>query len=59
MKTEQDKQVKNILSILVSILICEVMLNLNNIFFQLIGVCILPIIIVYGVFLFKNEMGNI
>ena len=55
MKTVINDRTKYVTAILLLIFICEIMFQINNKIIQIMGICILPIIIVYGILLFKNE----
>lgn len=59
MKTIISKQKKYFIAILSLIFICEIMLGSNNKIIQSLGICIIPIIFVYGVLLYKNEKESI
>ena len=59
MKTVINDREKYITAILLLIFICEVMFHSANKIIQLFGICILPIIIVYTILLFKNEKNRI
>jgi hypothetical protein len=55
METITSDRAKYITAILSLTFICEIMFHINNKIIQSIGICILPMIFVYGVLLFKNE----
>ncbi len=55
MKTAITKQKKNLAAMILSIIICEIMLGSSNTIIQALGIFILPMIVVYGVLLYKNE----
>lgn len=55
MKTVINDRARYITAILSLIFICEVMFQINNKIIQSLAICILPMIVVYGVLLFKNE----
>ena len=59
MKTVINDRTKYVTAILSLIFICEIMFHTNNRIIQTFGMCILPIIIVYGILLFKNEKNKI
>lgn len=59
MKTIISKQKKNLVAIGLLIFVCEIMLGSSNTIIQSLGILILPMIIVYGVLLYKNEKENI
>jgi len=58
MKTVINERTKYIINILVLVLVCETMLQINNKLIQFLGICILPIILIYGVLLFKHEKNK-
>jgi len=55
METITSNRAKYITAILSLIFICEIMFHINNKIIQIFGICILPMIFVYGILLFKNE----
>ena len=55
MKIIVDDKVKNITAILLLTFVCEIMFNINNRIIQTLGMFLLPMIIIYGILLFKNE----
>ena len=59
MNTIKNKRIKYLLSLLILIFICEIMLQIDNKIVQCFGICILPIIVTYGILLFKNEQSQI
>ena len=59
MKTAINDRTKYITAILLLVFICEIMFNSNIKIIQMMGICILPIIIIYGILLFKNEKNKI
>ena len=58
MKTIISKQKKYLVAILLLIFICEIMLGSNNTIIQGLGICVMPMIVVYGILLYKNEKEN-
>lgn len=59
MKTIINNQKKYLIAIISLIFICEIMLGTNNEIVQVLGICIIPIICIYGILLIKNECKNI
>ena len=55
METITSDKVKYITAILSLTFICEIMFHINNRIIQTFGMCILPMIFVYGILLFKDE----
>lgn len=55
MKKEKNKKIQYIISIIISILICKLFLQIDNVIAQGVGVAITPVIIIYSVLLIKNE----
>jgi len=55
MKTIINDRAKYITAILSLTFICEIMFHTNNKIIQILGMCILPAIIIYGILLFKSE----
>ena len=58
MKTLQ-KQQKHIITMLLLIFICEIMLNINNKIIQMMGVCIVPIIIIQVILIIKSDKERV
>jgi len=58
MKTLQ-KQQKHIITMLLLIFICEIMLNMNNKIIQLIGACIVPIIVIQVILIIKSDKERV
>lgn len=59
MKTAETKRSKYLIALSILIFVCEILLKFNNKIMQCFGICTLPIIVVYGVLLFKNEKSKI
>ena len=55
MKKEKNKKIQYIISVIISILICKLFLQIDNVIVQGIGIAIAPVIIIYSVLLIKNE----
>ena len=55
MKTIINDKAKYITAILLLTFICEIMFHINNKIIQMLGMCIIPIIAIYGFLLFKSE----
>ena len=55
MKTIINDRAKYIIAILSLTFVCEIMFHINNKLIQMLGMCIIPIIIIYGFLLFKSE----
>lgn len=58
MKKVQNNQKKYLIRILGLIFASEVLLQVNIKIIQLLGMCILPVIFVYGFLFFKNEANE-
>ena len=58
METLQKKQ-KHIITMLLLIFICEIMLNINNKIIQMIGICIVPIIIIQVILIIKSDKERV
>ena len=58
MKTLQ-KQQKHIITMLLLIFICEIMLNINNKIIQMMGICIVPIIIIQVILIIKSDKERV
>lgn len=59
MKKLKNKQKKYFLIMLSLIAICEILLRIDNTVVQLLGICIAPIIVIYGILLLKNDQKSI
>ena len=55
MKTAIKKQNKYLITMLMLIFICEIMLQVNNNVLQILGICIVPFIVVFGVLLLTSD----
>ena len=58
MKTK-NRRTKYLISILVSIFMAEFLLQFDNKIIQCLGICVLPIIVIYSVLLIRNEQQKI
>ena len=58
METLQKKQ-KHIITMLLLIFICEIMLNINNKIIQMMGICIVPIIIIQVILIIKSDKERV
>jgi len=62
MKTKNNKETKRIeyiIALVILIFTCELMFQFNNMLIKFLGICILPIIITYGILLIRNEQKEI
>lgn len=59
MKKLKGKQKKYFLIMLALIAICEILLRIDNTVVQFLGVCIAPIIVIYGILLLKSDQKSI
>jgi len=55
MKKVKNKQIRYLISLIVSIFVCELFFLFNNKFMQCLGILVLPLIVIYSVLLFKGE----
>ena len=59
MKTIRNNRIKYLLAMIVLIFFAELLLKFDNMIIQCFGICVLPVIAVDGVLLFKNEQKQI
>ena len=55
MKKPKSKQIRYLISLIISIFVCEIFFLFNNKFVQFLGMLILPLIVMYSVLLIKGE----
>ena len=55
MKIFNSRQKKYIMYMLALIFLCELLLNIDGMFFKAIGILILPFIIAFCLLVFKND----
>ena len=58
MKKTKSKQMRYLISLIISIFVCESFFLFNNKFIQCLGMLILPLIVMYSVLLFKSEKNK-
>ena len=59
MKKTKSKQIRYLISLIVSIFVCELFFLFNNRFMQCLGMLVLPLIVMYSVLLLKSEKNKI
>lgn len=55
MKKIVSEQKNCFIALAISIVLCEILLELDNRFFQTVGICLLPVIVWLVVLLIKND----
>ena len=55
MKKFVNKQSNCFWTLLVLIIVCEILLKINNIFIQTLGIILIPFIVMFGYLLIKND----
>ena len=58
MKILNSKQKKYIIYMLSLILLCETLLKINNVYFKVIGIFMLPVIIAFCLLVLKNDIKS-
>ena len=59
MKKFVSKQKNCLATLLVLILICELLLNINNKIIQSIGIVLTPFVVMLGILLMKNDQKKV
>ena len=55
----KTQRTKYLIAILISIFMAEFLLQFDNKIIQCLGICVLPIIVIYSVLLIRNEQQKI
>lgn len=59
MKKFVGKQKNCFITMFVLIVVCEILLRIDNKIIQFLGICLLPFIILFGFLLIKNDQKNV
>lgn len=59
MKSFVKDSKKCFIAMFILIVICEILIRVDNMFIQTLGICLVPFIVLFGFFLIKNDQKKL